>query len=146
MEPTVELPLASTQPSEPPLAWAAAEQANEEARIEQAYMAMQERRRAREQSAREAETKDAWGYATEQQLQQFLTSHRAADKFRMTTLDCRTTYCELRATGNSPEAIAAFQEVMNEAVQQSWAGLQMSEGGSTSDGASNTMYYILRKE
>lgn len=120
----------------------------DEAIIEQACAAMYNRRSLREQAAREAEPKDpGWSYSTEQQLLEFTAHHPQAGKFQITSVDCRTTYCELKAVGGDNESVLGFQKAMEDVRLQIWNGFTVESGsGSSSDGTRMTMYHRFRRQ
>ena len=106
--------------------------------------AMFAREQKQEDERRNAEPKDpTWSYATEQQLRQFISMQPAAERFQVTSADCRTTFCEVRAIGADLEAIETFQKVMGDFREQ--YGYPGSAGGSESDGTRVTMFSRLMK-
>jgi hypothetical protein len=93
------------------------------------------RKSKREQAAREAEAKDTdWAYSMEQLLQQHAATHPQGRKFEIKSVDCRTTYCRVKAVGHTDRSAEAFQQVMQEAMQAPWSQFsqrsEMSSGGS----------------
>ena len=81
---------------------------------------LSDRRLAREQAARDAEPKDpAWAYAMEQQLREFTMPRLQADQLELIAIDCRTSFCEIRA-GGSPEVSEAFNKVIGAVPGKPW--------------------------
>jgi len=67
------------------------------------------RKSMREQAARKVEPKDSdWAYSMEQLLQQFASTHPLGLKFEISSVDCRTTFCEIRAIGRTEDSWEAF--------------------------------------
>ncbi|MEM9385467.1 MAG: hypothetical protein AAGA68_10430 [Pseudomonadota bacterium] len=74
-----------------------------------------------EQDLRNAQTKDpGWAYETEQLLQQFVASNLRSHAVDEVSVECRTTFCDIRANG-SIEAATAFEEVIKEAQIEPWS-------------------------
>lgn len=118
----------------------------EEKTLEVQYVALLQRRLAREQAERDAEAKDtSWAYSTEQQLQSLAGQHPLARTFEITSVDCRTTFCELKAEApvvqgsrESDQPQAAFQKAMEDARLQ--LNLVPGDSGASSDGTRVVMY------
>jgi hypothetical protein len=86
---------------------------------------------------KQAEPKDiGWAYATEELLRQFVAAHRRSASFRLTKVDCRTTYCQIEATGPA-DSMSAFSVVINEAQAgyEEYFGLNSEVGGGTGKSA-----------
>ncbi|MEM6641235.1 MAG: hypothetical protein AAF610_15205 [Pseudomonadota bacterium] len=74
------------------------------------------RKEAHERALRAAEPKDPdWAYAVEQQLHQLISEHPRAVELQVTTVDCRTTFCEIKATALLMPALDAFNKVIDRA-------------------------------
>jgi len=57
-----------------------------------------------EQAARDAESKDpAWAYRMEQKLREYTARRFQTIPIDVTSIDCKTTFCELKAQSFSPE-------------------------------------------
>lgn len=84
-----------------------------------------------EEAALKAEPKDGqWAYSVEQLLQQYAASHRNASRYQITSIDCRTTYCEIRATGRLDlQANEAFQQMVSDAREEPWGEFSWRMGG-----------------
>ncbi len=79
-----------------------------------------------------AEAKDPdWAYHTEQTLQQFLAKHPSAPQFDVLAIDCRTTYCDIRAAASSEAAWPVWQQVVYDITQQPWS--EFGQTGSSSN-------------
>ncbi len=79
-----------------------------------------DRRRAREQAGRDAEPKDpAWAYPMEQKLREFTMPRFQADQIDLIAIDCKTSFCEIRA-GGSPEVSEAFNKVIGVVPGKPW--------------------------
>lgn len=97
----------------------------------------QMRKAEHEAAARAAEPKDVyWAYATEQQLQQFIAAHPQAITFQVSSIDCRTTFCEIKAIGLTDQSAEIFGDIIREGVAQERSGLDqgVASGSSRSDG------------
>lgn len=93
-----------------------------------------DRKMKRQQAARDAEPKDGqWAYSMEQLLQQFAAIHRQGSKFEIASVDCRTTFCEVKAITHAEDGWEAFQQVMHEAQQEPWSDF----GGDTAAGVTS---------
>jgi len=72
-----------------------------------------------------------WSEPMEQRLEQYFSSHRLADRFQMVRIDCRTTYCDLKAEGEqSVDTQQAFATAVEELCRRDW-GLVRSSGDSS---------------
>jgi hypothetical protein len=70
------------------------------------------------------ESKDVqWAYATEQQLQRLIAARAQATTLQVSSIDCWTTYCEVKAIGLTDEAAGALLDIVREAVAQNQLGL-----------------------
>ena len=73
------------------------------------------------QIAREAEGKDVdWSYQMEQALTQFVASHPSATQFDITSIDCRQTYCELKAFAFDESAMTDWMQMAEDVKRQPW--------------------------
>lgn len=110
-------------------AWNAPDRAG---RCECATDEWQERKRAHDEAKRAAEPKDVqWAYRMEQAFNAGLAAH--AQVFADYSVDCRTTYCEIRATGLTPESQGIFEQVEGEVLDQT-REFTGGEGGFGEDG------------
>jgi hypothetical protein len=83
--------------------------------------AMWERQRTAEQVARAAETRDAaWAYATEQKLHEYLSRRFKTIPIEVTSIDCRATYCEIKAQAFAEEAAHEFTTALSDVGKESW--------------------------
>lgn len=81
---------------------------------------LSDRRLAREQAARDTEPKDpAWAYPMEQKLREFTTPLFQAKQIDVIAIDCKTTFCEIKARGLVPDTSEGFNKVI-EAVPEPW--------------------------
>lgn len=63
----------------------------------------------------------SWSYYMEQTLRQYLASHARAAQFDFTSVDCRTTFCEVRAFGFDESTEPVWVQVMYDVKQQPWS-------------------------
>ncbi|MDJ0926426.1 MAG: hypothetical protein QNJ73_02155 [Gammaproteobacteria bacterium] len=101
-------------------------------------------KREREEAARDAEPKDSnWAYETEQLLEQFMVAQPEATDIDITAIDCRTSFCEVRASGPI-EAWNNFGELVKRATREPWstfgAGLRTNSSG---QGATKTDFRAI---
>ena len=74
-----------------------------------------------QQVARASETKDAgWAYPTEQKLREYLSRRFKTIPIEVIGIDCRTTFCEIKAQGFVPEGAHEFQTALAEVGKESW--------------------------
>ena len=89
----------------------------------------------RELAARDAEPRDAgWADPMEQLLRQHLTAKLAKHPVERLDIACKTTFCEIKASGPIGESHEAFQRVSQEIASEPWADMESGGGGSSSDG------------
>jgi hypothetical protein len=72
----------------------------------------------------------AWAYGTEQAIRQYLATNKAASKFEVVLVECRTSFCEVQARGYADDAWPSWLLIMHDVTKQSW-----SEFGSTAGSA-----------
>jgi hypothetical protein len=101
----------------------------------------------RERAARDAEPRDAgWADPMEQLLRQHITEKMVKHPLDRLEITCRATFCEIKASGVTPQSQAAFQKISQEAGAEPWADMETGEGGSSMYGdgnkweASQTLY------
>lgn len=102
-----------------------------------------------EAAARAAESKDVyWAYATEQRLQHFIAARPQAVVFQVSSIDCRTTFCEIKVVGLTDESTAVFEEIIWEAIAQERFGLtqEMASSSSHSEGRIDMDARVTRKQ
>ena len=76
-----------------------------------ACTALSERRIAGEKAARDAEPKDpAWAYPMEQKLREYMTRKLQSGQLELLGIDCKTTFCEIKALITAPEGSTEFNE------------------------------------
>jgi hypothetical protein len=89
----------------------------------------------RELAARDAEPRDTgWADPMEQLLRQHLTAKLAKHPVERLDIACKTTFCEIKASGPIGESHEAFQRVSQEIASEPWADMENGGGGSGSDG------------
>ena len=99
-----------------------------------ACMQLVSQRAQRARAARDAEPRDAaWADQMEQLLRQHITSRLVKNPVQM-AIDCRATFCRIRAMGQTEESRTAFQRASEEAAAEPWANLRSGEGGGTGYG------------
>src|SRR3954465_9534692 len=70
----------------------------------------------------------AWSYDMQKKLERFFADHALADQFNVISVDCRTTYCEIKAEGKAEdESTRAFSQAALEITQLGW-GLLIESG------------------
>lgn len=108
----------------------------------------QTRRAVLKMLARAAESKDIyWAYAMEQRLQQLLTSHPQAAIFQVSSIDCRTTFCKIKAIGLTDRSTEVFEEILWEIIPHKEFGLtrEIALGSRNSDGRIELDATVTRK-
>lgn len=79
----------------------------------------------------------SWSLPMQQKLEAFFSQHELSGRFHLVSVDCRTTYCELKAEGNHEEKThEAFSQVAYEFSQKGWGLRRASGGGAPSPDAS----------
>jgi len=69
-----------------------------------------------------AEPKDeSWAYYMEQALLQYLGSHSSIAQFDISSIDCRTTKCQIEVVGYDESTVPVWQQVMYDIRQQPWS-------------------------
>jgi hypothetical protein len=102
----------------------------------------------RKRAAMDAEPRDtSWADPMEQLLRQYIVEHTAqhpADKLEIT---CRTSFCEITATGRTEEFALAFQKAAQEVAMEPWSGLRNGEsgGGTLPDLSGMQMHQVLHR-
>jgi hypothetical protein len=92
-------------------------------------------RQAREQTAKDAEPKDAgWAYSMEQLIRQHIEMHLPADKYTKLLVECRTTFCELRMEGSSTDGGELAEKVVQQIQHQEWSDIAQKGSGGGSNG------------
>jgi hypothetical protein len=88
-------------------------------------------------AARAKEAKDAgWSHYMEQTLSRYLATHPKAAQFDFRNIDCRSTFCEIQATGVDESTKPVWSQVTYDLQQQPWSefDMAMSEEYRTQDG------------
>jgi hypothetical protein len=80
------------------------------------------------------------GVFTEQLLGQFIAASAARHRIQITSIDCRTTYCEIYATSADPQASEKFGESLMDALAQD--GLDLSLNMATDGGFDNGVWMM----
>ena len=102
--------------------------------------AMWEREHRAEQVARASETKDSgWAYPTEQKLREYLSRRFETIPVEVIGIDCRTTFCEVKAQSFVPEGAQEFQTALAEVGRESWNDFTGSSFSQTEE-ASPVLY------
>lgn len=84
-----------------------------------------------QRSALELEPKDdSWAYYMEQTLLQFLSAHPSINQFDISSIDCRTTKCQIEVFGFDESTLPVWQQVMYDIRQQPWS--EFGQYGSSS--------------
>ena len=102
----------------------------------------------REYAARQAESRDAdWADPMEQLLRQHMTTELAKHPVERLDIACKTTFCELKASGRTAESQDAFQRLAQEIAAEPWADMEAAGGGSSGDGIRwEATQTLLRRE
>jgi hypothetical protein len=133
----------NTREKSPPAAPMTAEQQERAA-----CNALSERRLAREQAALDAEPKDAaWAYPMEQKLREYVTQTLVSGQLEVIGIDCRTTFCEIKALLLDPEGSTEFNNAISGARGKSWNDFT-GIGTSPSEESGKTIYSgkLLRRQ
>jgi len=86
-----------------------------------ACIALSERRAAGEKAALHAEPKDpAWAYPMEQKLREYLTQKLQSGEVEVIGIECRTSFCEIKALLVAPEGSPEFNNALSDATGKSW--------------------------
>ena len=64
---------------------------------------------------------DSWAYYMEQTLLQFLSAHPTIDQFDISSIECRTTKCQIEVFGFDESTVPVWQQVMYDIRQQPWS-------------------------
>ena len=64
---------------------------------------------------------DSWAYYMEQTLLQYLSAHPAIDQFDISSIECRTTKCQIEVFGFDDSTVPVWQQVMYDIRQQPWS-------------------------
>jgi hypothetical protein len=73
---------------------------------------------------------DGWAYYMEQTLLQFLSGHPSIDQFDISSIECRTTKCQIEVFGFDESTVPVWQQVMYDIRQQPWS--EFGQSGSSS--------------
>jgi hypothetical protein len=97
---------------------------------------------------RAAEAKDvAWSYQTEQLLTQYLAMHPPAALFEIRSVDCRTTFCQIRAVSSHADAFPMWIQLSYDIQKQAWSefGIHSTSGGKTTTGRDALILFLGRE-
>ena len=64
---------------------------------------------------------DSWAYYMEQTLLQYLSVHPSIDQFDISSIECRTTKCQIEVFGFDESTVPIWQQVMYDIRQQPWS-------------------------
>ena len=105
-----------------------------------ACSAVWERRQAREKAALEAEPKDpAWAYPMEQKLREYLTQALQSGQMEVTSIDCRTTFCQIKALVHDLAGSTEFNQAISAVSGKPWNDFS-GMGTSISEESDKTFY------
>jgi hypothetical protein len=105
-----------------------------------ACRAVSERRRARERAALDAEPKEpAWAYPMEQELREYLTQKLQSGRLELLGIDCKTTFCEIKAQLLDPEGSTEFNAAISGISGKPWNDFT-GTGTSLSEDSGKTFY------
>lgn len=95
-------------------------------------------RQAQQQlDARNAQPRDAgWADPMEQLLRQHIVGQLVKHPLDRLDINCKTTFCQIKASGKTKESQAIFQKVSQEVAAEPWAELRTGEAGSSGYGDS----------
>lgn len=86
---------------------------------------------ANQRAALELEPKDdSWAYYMEQTLLQFLGAHSSIEQFEISSIECRTTKCQIEVVGYNKSTAPVWTQVMYDIRQQPWS--EFGQYGSSS--------------
>jgi hypothetical protein len=92
-------------------------------------------RQKREQATRDAEPKDAgWAYPMEQLIQQHVQSLVPADQYSKLTIECRTTFCELKMESTTDAGIELADKAARTIPNQAWSDIAPKGSSRGADG------------
>jgi hypothetical protein len=103
------------------------------------------RRHQQERAARDAQPRDL-GWAD--QMEQLLRMHLAAQLSKHVVeldISCRTTYCSIKAKGQTNDALLALQRAMTAIDSEPWANLRKGVGGTSGYLDGWTAQYTLHR-
>jgi len=84
----------------------------------------------RKRAAMDAEPRDTgWADPTEQLLRQYILAHTAKHPADKLEIICRTSFCEIKATGRTLEFVEDFRKASQEVAAEPWSTLRNGEGG-----------------
>ena len=98
-------------------------------------------------AAAAAEAKDvSWSYQAEQLLTQYLATHPPAAHFEIRSIDCRTTFCQVRAVSSHPDAWPLWTQISHDISRQAWSefGPSGSSVGKTTTGRDALILHLVR--
>jgi hypothetical protein len=100
----------------------------------------------RKRATRDAEPRDAgWADPTEQLLRQYLVAQVAKHPVEQLDITCRTTFCQIKASGRGTESYLAFQKAAQEAASEPWSDLRNGGGGGSGYGEGWQQDYMLHR-
>ena len=89
----------------------------------------------REQGAHDAEAKDpAWAYGMEQKLREYASQRLRETSIELREVDCKTTFCQIKAGGETEDSQRLFQQASQDAAAEPWVNLRIGEAGSSGYG------------
>jgi hypothetical protein len=111
------------------------EENNSEASL--ACMRLSSDRALQERAASDAQPRDAaWADQIEPLLRQHIASRTAKHPPEKLEIDCKTTFCRIKASGQTRDSQTLFQQAAQDAAAEPWAELRNGEGGGTAYGDS----------
>jgi hypothetical protein len=86
----------------------------------------------RERATRDTQPRDpAWADQMEQLLGQHIANRLVKHPVQQLSIECKTTFCLLRARGQMKDSQRAFVQASHEAAAEPWANLRVGETGNT---------------
>lgn len=73
---------------------------------------------------------DSWAYYMEQTLLQYLSSHPSSAQFDISSVECRTTICQIEVFGFDQSTVPVWHQVAYDVRQQPWS--EFGQYGSSS--------------
>ena len=111
-----------------------------------ACTALAERKKARKRATLDAEPKDpTWAYSMEQKVREYLTQRLAASQIEVIEIDCKTTFCEIKAQGFVPEASGEFNAAARAASEPSWNDFILGYTLESEESGKRLLYGQLRR-
>jgi hypothetical protein len=98
----------------------------------------------RKRALRDAEPRDVgWAGPTEQLIRQYLVAQVVKHPVERLEITCKTSYCQIKASGRGTESFLALQKAAQEVASEPWSDLRSSGGGGSGYGDEWQQDYTL---